>query len=109
MRSRHFQGYLVMVDPIVSRRFPFHAGSEIRLADGRDWIFPDPLWDTLPKHSQPPLEYLELLDVILKTQDSAERYLSELALAIFLLWASTTTSRHNSTNSCLPLHPNPET
>jgi hypothetical protein len=69
-----------------ARRLPsFRQGTRIRLGDGQAWEFPGP-----PKGSDwnlPPfgVEYRDLINAILESQDAAENRLAQLAFAILLL------------------------
>jgi hypothetical protein len=67
------------------RRTDFHAGTEIKLADGRSWTFPAPRvsWDVSPDASGN--EYLGLLRAVREAEDRQECCLAELALAIYLI------------------------
>ena len=72
-------------DELGRRRRSFRAGSPIQLSDGQMWFLPPH-----PKKAEPaalPLgaDYSGLIRAILEAEDSSERCVAELALAIFLL------------------------
>jgi hypothetical protein len=73
------------MDEAVSRRSPFYQGRKIRLADGQSWVLPSPSVDSGADFTLLGPDYRSLLRAVREAEDEAERLLSELALAIFLL------------------------
>jgi hypothetical protein len=73
------------MDEAVMRRSPFYQGRKIGLADGQWWILPSPSVESGADFTLLGPEYRSLLRAVREAEDEAERLLSELALAIFLL------------------------
>jgi hypothetical protein len=74
-----------LVNERLSRRASFRDGMKIRLADDQIWIFPAPPKSSDLESTSLGTEYTNLLHAIVEAEDSSDRYLAELALAIFLL------------------------
>jgi len=74
-----------LLDEFPSRRSSFRHGRQIQLADGQPWILPTPPkgseWKAVPFGP----EYIDIIQAILDSEDSAEERRLELAFAIFLL------------------------
>ena len=68
-----------MVEEKVRRRMGFQAGRWVRMADGQEWMFPDP-----PVPGIDP-DYDDLIRCRLESEDADEDLRIELALAIRLL------------------------
>jgi hypothetical protein len=74
-----------VIDQLDSRQAGFRPGKRIRLADGREWTFPVPTDGGSALSAAALGEYQGLIQAVLESEEPAERTLSELALAIFLL------------------------
>jgi hypothetical protein len=74
-----------VVEELICRRPTFRPGREITLADGRPWTFPAPGGHAVPATRARDDDYLGLLRAVWEAEDLQERYLAELALAIYLI------------------------
>ena len=74
-----------VVEELICRRPTFRLGREITLADGRPWTFPAPQAQAGPATRAQDDDYLGLLRAVWEAEDLHERYLAELALAIYLI------------------------
>jgi|GEM_PF-1145412 len=79
------RGATGVVDEPVSRRSSIHAGRDIPLANGQEWTFPAPTDESGFAIEAAGAEYLELICAVLEAEDSSDRRLAELALAILLI------------------------
>src|SRR6516165_5986881 len=73
------------MDEAVTRRSHFYQGRKIKLADGQSWVLPSPSVELEADLTLLGPDYRSLLRAVRTAEGEAERRLSELALAIFLL------------------------
>ncbi len=84
--SRVFsRGEKGVVDELSNRRSRFQPGNPICLANDQEWTFPAPAADLEFAVESAEAEYLGLIHVVREAEDQSERWLAELALAIFLI------------------------
>jgi hypothetical protein len=74
-----------VIDNRLCQRAGFQKGKPIRLADGQEWIFPDPEGAQGPFRSTEHDQYLGLIEALLDAEDIWDRRRSELAFAIHLI------------------------
>ena len=74
-----------MVDNRLCQRAGFRQGRLIRLADGQEWVFPNPESSQGPVQTAAHDQYLGLIESLLDADNIWDRRRSELAFAIHLI------------------------
>jgi hypothetical protein len=74
-----------VIDEFLCRRPDFRAGREISLADGQAWTFPAPQSEAVSAECEVDTEYVGLVRIVWEAENSHERHLAELALALYLI------------------------
>jgi len=74
-----------VVDNRLCQRAGFREGKPIRLADGQEWVFPNPGGNQEPVRTAAHDQYLGLIESLLDADDIWDRRRSELAFAIHLI------------------------